>query len=362
MERWQLQHRTFIVEQFFITNSVTQTQRNFRRRFLCKAVPSRNTILHYVQAFREQGSVGDKPRLGPCLKVRTDEKILIVRDALNKSPNKSLRRLSQQVEISISSVYRIVKRDLRLYPYKIQLVQTLMPNDYSERIQFSQWLLQSVSENSSFIENLFMSDEAHFTLSGCVNKQNCRFWASTNPHLLHESPLHSEKVTVWCAISAQHIIGPYFFENESGNAVTVNGDRYRTMLQSFFLPGLHLRNVRMRRTWFQQDGATCHTANETLALLQQHFPGRLISKRAHVNWPPRSPDLTPPDFFLWGFLKSRVYANNPQTLHDLRNNIREAVASIDSSKLKRVMQNVVIRAQECVARQGHHLEDVIFHT
>ena len=243
MERWQLQHRAYIVEQFFITNSVTQAQRNFRRHFRSKTVPSRNTILHYVKSFRERGSVADKPHPGPSAKVQKEENILAVCNALNKSPTNSLRRISQQVNISVSSVYRIVKWNLHLYPYKIQLVQSLAPNDYSEWLQFSHWLLQSVDENASFIENLFMSDEAHFTLSGCVNRQNSRFWALENPHLIHENPLHSEKVTVWCAISAQHIIGPYFFDDENRDTVTVNGNRYRTMLQSFFLPGLHLQQV-----------------------------------------------------------------------------------------------------------------------
>ena len=129
---------------------------------------------------------------------------------------------------------------------------------------------------NKWLDNLFMSDEAHFTLSGCVNKENYRFWSAENPHLLHQAPLHSERLTVWCAISSHNIIGPYFFQNEEGDTVTVTGDRYRMMLQNFFIPQLQLCRIRLRRTWFQQDGAPCHSANATLALLQQHFNGRLI--------------------------------------------------------------------------------------
>ena len=60
-----------------------------------------------------------------------------------------------------------------------------------------------------------------------------RYWADTNPHELHERPLHSPKVTVWCAISSTGIVGPWFFE-ENVVTVTVNSDRYVNMLEDFF--------------------------------------------------------------------------------------------------------------------------------
>ncbi|GFW10644.1 uncharacterized protein TNCV_4917631 [Trichonephila clavipes] len=70
-------------------------------------------------------------------------------------------------------------------------------------------------------------DEAHFWLNGYVNKQNCRIWSEANPKVYVETPLHPEKLTVWCALWAGGIIGPYFFKNDEGHNVTVNGDRYR---------------------------------------------------------------------------------------------------------------------------------------
>ncbi|GFW93364.1 putative DD41D transposase [Trichonephila clavipes] len=77
------------------------------------------------------------------------------------------------------------------------------------------------------------SDEAHFWLNGYVNKQNCRIWSEANPQVYVETPLHPEKLTVWCALWAGGIIGPYFFKNDEGHNVTVNGDRYRAMITNF---------------------------------------------------------------------------------------------------------------------------------
>ncbi|GFU88222.1 uncharacterized protein TNCV_846151 [Trichonephila clavipes] len=136
----------------------------------------------------------------------------------------------------------------------------------------------------------------------------------------------SRKLTVWCALWAGGIIGPYFFKNDEGHNVTVNGDRYRAMITNFFIPELNNHDV--QELWFQQDGATCHTARATIDLLKDTFGDRLISRFGPVNWPSRSCDLTPLDYFLWGYVKSLVYADKPQTLDHLEDNIRRVIAHI----------------------------------
>ncbi|GFX03948.1 uncharacterized protein TNCV_4678531 [Trichonephila clavipes] len=83
------------------------------------------------------------------------------------------------------------------------------------------------------------------------------------------------------------------------------------MITNFFIPELNNHDV--QELWFQQDGATCHTARATIDLLIDTFGDRLISRLGPVNWPPRSCDLIPLDYFLWGYVKSLVYADKPQT-------------------------------------------------
>ncbi|GFV91137.1 uncharacterized protein TNCV_896581 [Trichonephila clavipes] len=67
-----------------------------------------------------------------------------------------------------------------------------------------------------FHKRILFSDEAHFWLNGYVNKQNCRIWSEANPQVYVETPLHPEKLTVWCALWAGGIIGPYFFKKDEG--------------------------------------------------------------------------------------------------------------------------------------------------
>ncbi|GFU62624.1 SMB domain-containing protein [Trichonephila clavipes] len=141
-------------------------------------------------------------------------------------------------------------------------------------------------------QRILFSDEAHFWLNGYVNKQNCRIWSEANPRVYVETPLHPEKLTVWCALWA----GGILLQNDEGHNVTVNGDRSRAMITNFFIPELNNHDV--QELWFQQDGATCHTARATIDLLKDTFGDRLISRFGPVNWPPRSCDLTPLDYFL----------------------------------------------------------------
>ena len=133
-----------------------------------------------------------------------------------------------------------------------------------------------------------MSDEAHFHVSGFVNKQNFHYWSQANPQALHEKPLHSQKVTVCCAMSASGIIRLYFFENEAGNAVTVNADRYVEMLQNFFTPQLARFPVN-ENTLFQQDGATSHTARMSMNAVNALFPNRVVSRMGISHGPPPPP-------------------------------------------------------------------------
>jgi hypothetical protein len=143
-----------------------------------------------------------------------------------------------------------------------------------------------------------MRDEAHFHLDGFTNTHNCRIWETENPVVIHEKPLHPEHVTAWCAICSTDMIDPYFIEDEMGRALTVTGDRYRAMITIFLAPAVECMMMNQERSlWFQQDGATCHTARESMACLRQLFPGQLISQYGDLLWPPRSPDLAASDFF-----------------------------------------------------------------
>ncbi|GFU62121.1 uncharacterized protein TNCV_2428261 [Trichonephila clavipes] len=234
----------------------------------------------------------------------------------------------------------------------------IQQNDHQARRRFVEWAQNEMAVVSDFHKRILFRDQAHFWLNGYVNKQNCRIWSEANPQVYVETPLHPEKLTVWCALWAGGMIGPYFFKNDEGHNVTVNGDRYRAKITNFFIPELNNHDV--QELWFQQDGATCHTARATIDLLKDTFGDRLISRFGPVNWPPRSCDLTPLDYFLWGYVKSLVYADKPQTLDYLEDNIRHVIADIRPRMLEKVIENWTSRLDYIRATRGSHMPEIIF--
>ena len=124
---------------------------------------------------------------------------------------------------------------------------------------------------------------------------------------------------VWCRIVNGYLIGPYFFEEN------VNGQNFLEMLRDHF-PGL-LENLDLdtrQRMWLQLDGAGPHYARIVRNSLNETYPDRWIGRLGPVAWPPRSPDLTSPDFYLWGYLKNVVFEQEPTTRENMKNRIRIA--------------------------------------
>ena len=96
--------------------------------------------------------------------------------------------------------------------------------------------------------------------------------------------------------------------------------------------------------------------------MKDKFGERVISRNGPVEWPPRSCDLTPLDFFLWGHNKSLVYANKPATLDDLEDNTRREIANVPVEMCARVVENWVQRIDPCKRARGGHMNDIEFHS
>ena len=300
---WSGEHCGFVIVAFFNNNdSVTTTRRAFRTRFglyATDAVSDRKTNLRWSSNVRKSGSALPRKPCGRPRDVRTPENVQRVRASIVLSPRRSARKHAAALGISDRTVKRILHADLRMHPYKMMVEQELSVTDWENRRTLSEDILQHVPPTAV----LWCSDKAHFHLSGTVNKQSFRYWAENNLRDRHQRPLHSPRVTVCCAVTRLGVVGPYFFE-EGGETVTVTSNRYCEMLEKFLWPRLEEFDGSVD-LWFQQDGATAHTARCSLGILREMFPSRLVSLRCDIGCPARSPDLTPCDFFLWGIPQGR---------------------------------------------------------
>lgn len=360
MSRFTKEDRAFCIQAFFRNgDSATLARREFmNHRGLHKfeKCPSVQNIRYWAKMFRATSSTERSPYKQRRKPARTPEKIDAVRTLIHMDPRLSGRRIASSVRTSHKTTQRILIMDLGLHPYKFQMVQELQPGDFEKRLEFAKVMLKQFDN----FNNILFTDEAHFHLSGPLNRQNYRFYSEENPRNILETGLHPKKCTAWVGLASWGVIGPFFFEDDGGKTTIVDSDGYLQMLRGYLTTELQKQQGHNRRTWFQQDGAPPHRTKRVMEHLQQMFPQRVISLGGDITWPPRSPDLNPLDFFLWGYLKSKVYNNNPTTIDQLKANIQTEIDGISNVMLKRVCLNFEKRLKECKKRKGHHLEDVIF--
>lgn len=165
-------------------------------------------------------------------------------------------------------------------------------------------------------------------------------------------------MTVWAALSSAGVIGPFFFETD-GEVKTVNSDRYLHLLRNKFILAVCRRGIHPADIYFQHDRATPHTSGQVLGWLQKTSGCKLISFRTDCVWSPHSPDLSPLDFFLWGYLKDKVYAPKPNTLEDLKLAIHRETRNVTPDICRNVINNFKKRLELGIEQKGRHVEHVL---
>ena len=229
-----LQDRIELVKCFYSSGSSPRAAlRQFKlKKGLVKDPFSLSTITRLISKFEETGSITDKPRSGrPSVDDSTVEEVeeAIAQTSESSSVGStSVRRIANETGLGATTVHRIMRNHLRLFPYKLQILQSLEPDDKPKRLAFANWLLS----RAEMIPNILWSDEANFSLDGSVNTNNCRIWLKSKPEFCLTRSLHSPKVCVWLGFTSGFILRPFFFEG------TVNSDSYLEMLQNHVRPQL----------------------------------------------------------------------------------------------------------------------------
>ena len=195
---------------------------------------------------------------------------------------------------------------------KLQKGQHLTPEDPPRRLEFCQWLINRVENDPNFLSNVLVSDEKGFSREGTFNPHNNHHWSEENPHqtFIRGYP-QKFSINLWAGIG-DHLLGPYVLPDR------LNANNYLVFLQEV-LPDL-LEDVPLNLYadhWFRQDGCPAHFGVGVLAHLDAEYPNRWIGRGGPVPWPPRSPDLTPLDFFLWGAMEQLVYVTPVESVEDL---------------------------------------------
>ena len=292
----------------------------------------------------------DLPRSKSSL---VEERIEIVTEAIqttsNETQSTSIRKVSNATGIPKSSVQRIMRTDLNLYPYKLQMLQKLNDEDKGARLNFSEWL----RTNNDSVNNILWSDEAYFYLDGDISRHHCRIWTTSKPSHYLTKPLHPQKTCVWFAFSSKFKLQPFFFDSP------INSESYLEMLRNNVRPQLAQKR-KISSTIFMQDGAPSHYATNVRSYLNDLFNQRVISRGCKISWPPRSPDLNPLDYWFWGTLKARVFHNNaPRDLQTLKSRIAEECDAFTVGELAAAISNLSERCHLLDQVDGGHFEHLM---
>ena len=295
------EQRVFIVLNYQETKNYEIVRRNFEQIFPERISPTKKTVRRTVQKFNEHGTTlnRNKGNSGRKRIARTQENVEMVQNVIDENPRSTIRR--NESGLSATTFHRILHKDLGLKAYKVQKKHQLLPNDYHRRMTFCNWLLQ---QHERFCDKLIMTDEAEFSMDGTVNTQNTRFWSENRPEgFVFEKSIRREKLSLWAGVCGNGcVIGPFFYEG------TLTGIKYGEMLEDRILPSIREAYGNMRRDiWFMQDGAPAHRGLNVRHKLHEVFGNRVLGLGFRQEWPPRSPDLTPCDFFFCGVASKTRY-------------------------------------------------------
>ncbi|ERL96059.1 hypothetical protein D910_00904, partial [Dendroctonus ponderosae] len=229
--------------------------------------------------------------------------VSIIKNPLQGNLSLKMKKTFSRYLIQLSKILIIIKKH-NFYPYKIQLCHELDGNDFENRTEFCMWVLDEVAENEKFFENVLFNDECTFHNNVLVNRHNFHYYSDTNPRVYRIMKNQNRwPVNVWGGILGQYLSGPNFFEGH---------------LNVSNKPSLNIIGKKKSLSILEP---TCGINWMELRVIST---AKWIGRNGFRNWPPTSPDLTPLDFFLWGYIKGIVYHTLPTTSHDMKTRIRDA--------------------------------------
>lgn len=330
-----------------------EAARLYQEHFPNRNHPSHKAFSVVSRRLREEGTfVVNRHNCGATRTRRTVDFEEEVLERVAENPSTSSRAIAHEMGVNHVSVWEVL-HEQQLHPYHPQKVQAMVQADFPRRVEFCQEFLRRCNEDPEFQVNVLFSDEASFTKEGIFNSRNSHIWDDENPHAVVQKGYQQRfSVNIWAGIVGDRLIGPYLLPQRLTGAIYLNFLRH-------VLPEL-LEDV-PPQMWLQHDGAPAHFSAEVREFLNNTFPNRWIGRGGHVAWPPRSPDLTPLDFFLWGHVKTLVYATPVETVEELTARILAACEEVQQTPgiFGAVRRNLLRRCASCVEAGGRHFEHLL---
>lgn len=334
-----------------------KAKRLYVERFPNRRPPHHTIFARLHERLCDTGSLAKRSRnSGRHRHLRTPVLEEAILDDISDHPESSTRKISDTLNVSHVTVWKVLKEQ-QLHPYHLQRVQALLPRDFPQRIVFSQWLLNVLALNPQFLTSILFTDEANFSREAIRNFHNNHVWAEDNPHAMVVCNFQNQfSLNVWVGVVGDCLIGPYFLP------ARLNGQEYLNFLEEHLVDLLEDVPIDVRlHMWLMHDGAPAHFSLLVRQHLDMVYPNRWLGRGGPQPWPPRSPDLNPLDFCIWGHLKTLVYSTPVQNVEDLRHRIIQACNEIRNTPgiFERIRRSMRRRLESCVLAGGGHFEHML---
>ena len=306
----------------FCNGNALATCRECSLWFHNRKVPDSRVFASAYNKLHETGALPSSHITSECANKQNVDEVESILQSAEHSPTTNTWRISTCIGVPHIRVWRTLHQH-GLYPFHLQMVQRLEEGDEARWLDLCWWVI----DNHWLILFKLFTDETSFTRDSINNTHNAHRWSDKSPYAIVErNSQHRFSVNVWCGVIDNQLIGPAVLPNR------LTGCTYADFLQNE-LP-LLLEEVPLAK-WmcmvFQHDGAPAHYSRLVTHHLKLTFPERWIGHGGHVQWPPRSPDLTPLDFCLWGWMKSKVYEEKVNTRDELVARIMNNAALINQN-------------------------------
>jgi len=175
-----------------------------------------------------------------------------------------------------------------------------------------------ITAHPQLLSIIVFTYDASFTQDGINNSRNVHTWSHDNVHETSATKFQRRfSLNMWFGLLGKRLIGPFVFDNN------LTGNTYEVFLRNE-LPGL-LEDIPLMirsQMYFQHDGAPPYYTQHVGEYTNEPFANRWLGRVGPVAWPPRSPDLTPLDYYLWGNMKTLVYETKVDSRAALRHSTR----------------------------------------
>jgi hypothetical protein len=342
-----------LIEAYFVNaKNVTRALQWYAEQYPNRQIPSRFVLQRMVKNLKRHGRLESRLRRlqQPIGYSDFDLSVLTYFEAYPKASSREAAEILGSNHTRVLSV-------LKKYKYKCyregRLVQKLLPGDTDRRLQFCRDIEAKLAQDENFLDYIIWSDESNFSNNGMYNRHNNHYWCRINPMRTHETNNQVRfSFNVWCGIMKNRVVMVHIFEGH------LNTVKYLEILE-LLRNALNDLPEEYDTFIFQQDGAPAHNSRLSTTYLNNHFQ-TWIGTKGIIKWPARSPDLTPLDYFLWGYVKDVIYKRTYENVRELKTEVHAAITNIHHNSLQRATKRQFLKRLDLCKRQnGAHFEQLL---